>query len=139
MLFVARPTKRASISQGIFRVGRVHARHFQKGFGSRWHSPKKEGPQAINQNLPMRVRAKGDGPLGLEVCQPWLRDANARPSQHSHQAASTDYCIQRRDTPDQIRAADTPTGRSVSHLQEFVINGICRTPNQTHKCGTRPF
>ena len=60
-------------------------------------------------------------PLRIEECQSWPRDTNASPSPHwhPHQAASADYRIQRRDTPDQVRAADTTAGRSVPHLLDW--------------------
>ena len=37
-------------------------------------------------------------------------------SGNAHQVASADYHIQRRDTPDQISAADNTASRSVPHL-----------------------
>ena len=65
-----------------------------------------------------------DGPLRLEECQSWQCNANGRPPRHLRQAASADYCIQRRNTPDQIRVADTIAGRSVFHLLGPFISKI---------------
>ena len=58
-------------------------------------------------------KALGDGARRMSVL---ARDANARPSRHPHKAASANYRIQRRDTPDQIRAADTTSSRNLPHL-----------------------
>ena len=138
--------------------------HFGEGghFGERTqHSPKCPRPrrhypkkwrlkrQALNLASLWRVTACGDGSLSFDDCQSWPRDANARSPRHTRQAASTDYRIQRRDSPDPIRVVDTTPGWSLPHLldwynstksqQLFATNDICRKPHQTGECGTRPF
>ena len=101
------------------QVWHRYARHSQKFLGRRRHSPQKDRlrHQVINLGPPRRVRAwGGDHPQRLEECQSWPRNANAGLHRYPRQAASTDYCIQRRDTPDKIHAANTTAGRSVTHL-----------------------
>ena len=107
---------------------------FKGGFGRRavaQYSPKYLGPcrhslqkrclrrQLINLAPLRKVRAWGYGLLRLEESLSWLRDANAWTSWDLCQAAWADYHIQRRDTPDQIRAADTTVSRSLPHLLDW--------------------
>ena len=66
-LFVVRPTNRASLAQGLFKVGPGagpelrHARRLQKCLKPRRHFPKKRRlrPQGINLTPSMRVRTWG--------------------------------------------------------------------------------
>ena len=63
-----------------------------------------------------------NGSLRLEKCQSWPRDVNVRPPRHLRQVASADYCIQRCDTPDQIRATNTTAGRCVPSTRSSFLN-----------------
>ena len=99
---VARFTTRASVAQARSEHRPRHTRHSQKCLGPHWHSSKKGRfrHQAVNLAHTRRIRAWENSPLRLKECQV--------------QADSTDYHIQRRDTPDQICAVDTMTGRTGS-------------------------
>ena len=88
----------------------------------RRHLPKKGAPQApVNKPSPPEgwLEPGWGRPMSSEGCQYWSREAYARPPRHPHQAASTDYRLQRRDTLDQIRAVYNTAGRSVPHLLDW--------------------
>ena len=94
-VFVTRPTKRASVAEGLFKVGPTQGRSPDTP-RSRQHSPKKRRlrRQTIKLAPPRRIKTGGgDEPPRLEECQSWPRNANGWPPRHPRQAASADYGI----------------------------------------------
>ena len=74
----------------------------------------------INQSSLRKARAWGEGLQSLVECQSRPCDTNARFLRYPRQASSTNYHIQRYDTPDQNSAvAQRPAGRREFHLLDW--------------------
>ena len=94
VIFDERRTRRTSVAQGLFYVGRRagpwprRVRQLQKCIGPRRYSPK-EGClrcHAINLTPPRRVKACEDGPLRLEEINHRTRMPNSQLKKPLHEA-----------------------------------------------------